>query len=114
MWGKGKRTVIYDDGTPACLPAWARDELVRYRLENHNLRIELISAKARVHLDEEAQAMSRTHKVKVLVEATVSAENQSDAESKVRQAFSRGFPAEGWPAGSLRVVRVEGTRANVG
>jgi hypothetical protein len=31
--------VIWDNGTPNCLPAWARDELVRYRLQNSDLKV---------------------------------------------------------------------------
>lgn len=29
--------LIFDDGTPLCLPRWARDEIVRLRLENDDL-----------------------------------------------------------------------------
>jgi hypothetical protein len=29
--------IIWDDGTPACLPRWARDEIVALRIENANL-----------------------------------------------------------------------------
>jgi hypothetical protein len=29
--------LIFDDGTPRCLPRWARDEMVRLRLENDDL-----------------------------------------------------------------------------
>lgn len=32
--------VIRDDGTPACLPAWARDEIVSRRLAQFDLDVE--------------------------------------------------------------------------
>lgn len=40
--------IIIDDGTPLCLPSWARDEIVRLRLENIDLKIAM--AETRVDL----------------------------------------------------------------
>jgi hypothetical protein len=40
----GRWVLIYDDGTPRCLPKWARDEIVDLRMEVYDLK-----ARAREH-----------------------------------------------------------------